>query len=156
MISDPQALRLTGSHTSDPPVDPGIIREKALTWLGSRPDQHDRADWAILRNSDGRFVGEVVLNSYDQDNESANFRIMLGPAEHFGHGYGTEATRLVIGHALGVVGLHRIGLHVYDFNPRALRVYQKCGFQVEGVLRDALRWDGAWIDATMMSIVAGR
>jgi RimJ/RimL family protein N-acetyltransferase len=29
------------------------------------------------------------------------------------------------------------------------------GFQVEGVQRDALRWDGAWIDATMMSIVAG-
>jgi RimJ/RimL family protein N-acetyltransferase len=156
MITDPQALRLTGSHTSDPPGDPAVRREKALTWLGSRPDQHDRADWAILRNTDGRFVGEVVLNEYDEDNESVSFRIMLGPEEHFGHGYGTEATRLVIEYARNVVGLHRISLHVYDFNPRARRVYEKCGFQAEGVLRDALRWDGEWIDAVVMSIVAGR
>jgi RimJ/RimL family protein N-acetyltransferase len=80
---------------------------------------------------------------------------MLGPAEHFGHGYGSEATRLVIDYALNVVGVHRISLDVYAFNPRARHVYERCGFQVEGVQRDALRWDGAWIDATMMSIVAG-
>lgn len=156
MMADPQALRLTGSQTSDPPADPALIRQNALKWLSTRPDQFDRADWAILRNTDGRFVGEVVFNQYDPDNGSANFRIMLGPAEHFGHGYGTEATRLVIDYALGVVGLHRIGLHVYDLNPRARHVYEKCGFRAEGVLRDALRWDGEWIDATMMSIVVGR
>jgi RimJ/RimL family protein N-acetyltransferase len=54
-----------------------------------------------------------------------------------------------------VVGLHRLSLEVYDFNPRARRVYEKCGFRTEGVLRDALRWDGEWINATVMSIVAG-
>jgi len=155
MITDPQALRLTGSHVSDPPTEPAELRRKALVWLSSRPDQHDRADWAILRGTDGRFVGEVVLNEYDKDNESANFRIMLGPAEHFGHGYGSEATRLVIDYALGVAGLHRIGLEVYDFNPRARHVYEKAGFQAEGVRRDALRWDGEWADAIVMSIVAG-
>ena len=152
MIGAPEALRLTGSHTAEA-REPD--RERALTWLGSRPDQHDRADWAILRNTDGRFVGEVVFNQFDQDNESVNFRIMLGPAEHFGHGYGSQATRLVIDYALNVVGVHRISLDVYAFNPRARHVYQKCGFQVEGVRRDALRWDGAWVDATTMSIVAG-
>jgi RimJ/RimL family protein N-acetyltransferase len=156
MIGDPEALRLTGSHTSDPPADPVVVRENALTWLNSRPDKHDRADWAILRNTDGRFVGEVVFNEFDRDNESVSFRIMLGPAEHFGHGYGSEAIRLVIDYALNVVGLHRISLEVYDFNPRARHVYEQSGFQVEGVLRDALRWDGAWVDATAMSIVAGQ
>lgn len=154
MITDPESQRLTGSHVSDPPAGPSVLREKALQWLSTRLEQHDRADWAIVRNTDGRFVGEVVLNEYDQDNASVNFRIMLGPAEHFGHGYGTEATRLVVEYARNVVGLHRISLHVFDFNPRAQRVYQKCGFQVEGVLRDALRWDGEWINATIMSIVA--
>ena len=95
-----------------------------------------------------------MLNEYDQDNESVNFRIMLGPAEHFGHGYGTEATRLVVDYARNVVGLHRISLDVFEFNPRARRVYEKCGFQVEGLLRDALRWDGEWVNGIAMSIVA--
>ncbi|HEY4457952.1 MAG TPA: GNAT family protein [Pseudonocardiaceae bacterium] len=154
MLGDPEAVRLTGSNAGEP-TEPAVVREKALAWLGSRPDQHDRADWAILRKTDGRFVGEVVFNEFDQDNESVNFRIMLGPAEHFGHGYGSEATRLVIDYALNVVGVHRIGLEVYAFNPRARRVYEKCGFQVDGVRRDALRWGDEWIDATIMSIVAG-
>ena len=48
-----------------------------------------------------------------------------------------------------------IELEVYDFNPRAQRVYEKCGFTVEGRARDALLWDGGWHDAVLMSIVSG-
>jgi RimJ/RimL family protein N-acetyltransferase len=130
MIGDPEARRLTGSHTSEAhAADPALVRQRALAWLSSRPELPDRADWAILRNTDGRFVGEVVLNQFDQDNESVNFRIMLGPAEHFGHGYGSEATRLVIDYALNVVGVHRISLDVYAVNPRARHVYELCLLQ---------------------------
>ncbi|NJC21624.1 RimJ/RimL family protein N-acetyltransferase [Arthrobacter pigmenti] len=57
-------------------------------------------------------------------------------------------------HAFDVVGVHRIGLEVYAFNPRAQRVYEKCGFRMEGRRRDALYWDGEWIDAIMMGLLA--
>lgn len=71
----------------------------------------------------------------------------------YGHGYGTEATRLVINYALDTVGLHRISLTVFAFNPRAQRVYEKCGFQREGVRREVLRWNHAWYDEICMSIL---
>ncbi len=154
LLGDPETTRLTGSLPSDEPVDPSVTRQRTLAWLGSRADQHDRADWAIVRNADQRFVGEVVLNEFDRHSESASLRIALGPSANFGHGYGTEATRLAVDYAFDVIGLHRVGLEVFDFNPRARRVYEKCGFRVEGVLRDALRWDDAWVDAIVMSIVA--
>jgi RimJ/RimL family protein N-acetyltransferase len=41
-----------------------------------------------------------------------------------------------------------------EFNPRARRVYEKCGFRVEGVRRDALRWAGAWHDAVVMAVLS--
>jgi hypothetical protein len=41
-----------------------------------------------------------------------------------------------------MLGLHRISLDVFAFNPRVRRAYEKAGFVAEGVLRDALRWDG--------------
>jgi RimJ/RimL family protein N-acetyltransferase len=50
--------------------------------------------------------------------------------------------------------LHRIALEVYAFNPRARRAYEKAGFRLEGVLRQSLRYDGEWIDAAVMSILA--
>jgi RimJ/RimL family protein N-acetyltransferase len=43
---------------------------------------------------------------------------------------------------------------VYAFNPRAQRAYEKAGFVVEGVFRDALLWDGQWVDEVMMSVLA--
>jgi RimJ/RimL family protein N-acetyltransferase len=144
-LEDPEVQRLTGSHT---PNDP----ERIAVWLATRRDHHDRADWAAVRIADGAFLGEAVINQLDADNASANYRILLG-SPHHDQGYGTEITRLVVDHALGV-GLHRLSLGVYDFNPRARRVYEKCGFVLEGRLRDALRWDGQWHDELVMSVLA--
>jgi RimJ/RimL family protein N-acetyltransferase len=60
----------------------------------------------------------------------------------------------VIDYGLDVVGLHRISLSVFAFNPRAKRVYEKCGFVQEGIARDALFWDGVWVDSINMSILS--
>ena len=77
------------------------------------------------------------------------------PPRAFGRGLGTEATRLVLAHAFDTVGINRIELEVYDFNPRARRVYEKAGFVHEGTKRQALYWDGAWVDAHLMAMLAG-
>lgn len=96
----------------------------------------------------------MVLNDLDPPNRSCGFRIALVGPEVFGRGLGTEATRLVLAHAFDTVGLHRVSLEVYAFNPRARRVYERVGFVHEGTLRQVLRWDGAWVDADVMSILA--
>lgn len=147
MLDDPESSRLTGTHAT---FSDDVLRR----WLATRQDHHDRADWAIVRRADGLVLGEVVLNDLDPGNESVNFRIGLVGAHVFGQGYGTEATALVVGYALDVAGLHRVSLEVYAFNPRAQRVYEKCGFTVEGRHRDALLWDGQWHDAISMAILA--
>lgn len=60
---------------------------------------------------------------------------------------------MIVGYGFKRPGLHRISPEVCSFNPRARHVYDKIGFVAEGVLRDALRWDHRWIDATVMSIL---
>jgi RimJ/RimL family protein N-acetyltransferase len=145
-LADPEVSRLTGSHAM-------FDRPTIETWLATRQEHHDRADWAAVRAADGAFLGEAVLNELDPDNESANYRVQLAGPHLFGQGYGTEITRLVVDYALGTVGLHRVSLGVYDFNPRAQRVYEKCGFSHEGRLREALRWDGQWHDELLMAVL---
>ncbi len=71
-----------------------------------------------------------------------------------GRGYGTEAMQAVVDHAFDEVRLHRLELGVFDFNPRAQRVYEKVGFIAEGLQRDALLWDGQRHGSIMMSILA--
>ncbi len=149
VLADGDVLRLTGSHGTLSPDDVEPMRQ----WYGSRADHEDRLDLAAVDRASGRYVGEVVLNELDPNNNSCSFRIALG-ATGQNRGLGTEATRLVLGYAFERVGLHRISLEVYSFNSRARRVYEKVGFRAEGVLRDALLWEGQRFDAHVMSILA--
>jgi RimJ/RimL family protein N-acetyltransferase len=155
-MSDPEARILTGSVHDEAAAYAATTDEEAKAardWFSTRNDQPDRLDLAITDKATGECYGEAVLNQWDQGNESCNFRILIGPGGR-GRGLGTEATRLIVGHGFEYLGLHRISLEVYSFNPRARRVYEKAGFRAEGVLRESFRYGSEWIDATVMSILA--
>ncbi|MVU81501.1 GNAT family N-acetyltransferase [Nocardia sp. ET3-3] len=155
-LRDPEVRRLTGSVNDETaalaPEDPADA-ERLRAWYSTRATQPDRLDLAVVDLATGECVGEAVLNQWDPGNQSCNFRILLAPSSH-GRGFGTEATRLIIGYGFDKLGLHRISLEVYAFNPRARRAYEKAGFRPEGVLRQSLRYGDQWIDATVMSILA--
>ncbi len=155
-LADPEVLRLTGAMHS--PAEETVDRqpaldERGLDWYRTRNDTDDRLDLAIVDRSTGVCVGEAVLNDFDPENHSCNFRILIGPRGR-DRGLGTEATRLIVAYGLEELGLHRIELSVYAFNPRALHVYETIGFKHEGVRRDAFRFGDEWIDEISMSILA--
>ncbi len=145
-VQDLETSRLTGSRGD---YDLALIQQ----WYATRHEHDDRLDLAIVARDSGRCAGEVVLNELDRPNRACNLRIMITPGQ-VGRGLGSEAIALLLEHAFDTVGLHRISLEVYDFNPRARHVYDKLGFVAEGVLRDALYWDGEWVDATVMSALS--
>ena len=146
-LQNPESRRLTGTHTEFTP-------DQVRTWLAGRPGLDDRADYAIVRQDDRAHVGDLALTDVDKDNRSAAFRIALNGPEFYGKGYGTEATKLVLEYAFGVVGLHRVSLEVFDYNPRARRAYEKAGFVREGLQREALWWDGEWHDVITMAVLS--
>jgi RimJ/RimL family protein N-acetyltransferase len=151
MLRDPEVIKLTGSHDLGDAWD-DAAEAKFRGWYGTRNEQPDRLDLAVVDQASGQCVGEVVLNDWNDANRSCGFRTAIGPKGQ-DRGLGTEATRMIVGYGIESLGLHRIELQVYAFNPRARRVYEKIGFVAEGVLRDALRYDGQWVDATVMSVL---
>jgi RimJ/RimL family protein N-acetyltransferase len=154
MLLDPESTRLTGSQAlNGAPTWSEEDEVKFLAWYRTRNQQPDRLDLAVADKASGQCVGEVVLNDWNDANRSCGFRTVIGPGGR-DRGLGTESVRMIVGYGFETLGLHRIELQVYAFNPRARRVYDKVGFVAEGVLRDALRWEGEWVDATVMSILA--
>lgn len=81
------------------------------------------------------------------------FRIALVGPEVFDRGYGTEATRLVRDFAFGPLGLHRLSLDVVADNERAIRVYDKVGFVLEGRRREVQRVAGLWRDTLELGML---
>lgn len=70
-----------------------------------------------------------------------------------GKGYGTEAIELVLDFVFEELKLNRLQLEVYSHNERGLRAYEKNGFKREGVLREALYYQGAFSDEIIMAII---
>lgn len=144
-LGDPESRSLTGTHRD-------FTYEQIVRWCASRAEQDDRVDLAIEDRDTGEFLGELALLDADLPNESIGFRIALVPGS-VDRGVGTQAVRLTLAHAFDTLGFHRVQLEVYSHNPRALRVYLKCGFVEEGRLRDALLWDGVRHDSIVMGIL---
>ena len=155
ILADPEVLRLTGSVTSTEEIHRAspLADDRTREWYASRAQVDGRLDLAVVNRASDTVVGEVVLNEFDPSSNSANFRTLMGP-EGRGRGLGTEAARLILGHGFEVIGLHRISLDVFAFNPRARHVYATVGFVVEGVKRDAFAFDGEYVDEIWMSILA--
>lgn len=147
-LLDPEVIKLTGS-TSE------YDREYTLNWYETRNEQTNRLDLAIVDQSLGILVGEVVLNLYDEESNSMNFRILIGPRGR-NRGLGKEATRLIIDYAFQNTTLSFITLGVYAFNPRARHVYEKIGFEMESIDERDLEYDGEWIDSVNMKLTRDR
>ncbi|CAA9228598.1 MAG: Acetyltransferase, GNAT family [uncultured Corynebacteriales bacterium] len=150
LLHDPEVRRLTGTPGRP---RPGTL-QRAEQWYRDCASAEDRLDLAIVERAGGTYVGEVALADLDAGNRSCSFRISLVGPRAFGRGYGSEATRLTLGHAFDTVGLHRVELEVYESNPRARHVYERAGFVHEGTKREALHQDGAWIDAHQLAVLA--
>lgn len=147
LFADPESRTATGPIAE-------FTREQVRAGLLRARERLDRADWAVVRIADGRAVGEVVLFELDEDHDAMTFRIALVGPEVFDHGYGTEATRLVRDFAFGPLGLHRLSLEVVADNERAIRVYDKAGFVLEGRRREVQRVAGLWRDTLEMGMLA--
>jgi RimJ/RimL family protein N-acetyltransferase len=145
-------------------ADPEIARLARYQEAPMRPEEIDRfftarvvgteaLAMAIHDASTGRLIGTCAFSQLDAENGSALYHITIGEKDAWGRGYGTEATRLMVDHAFGTLGLHRIALFVFEFNERAIRSYRRCGFVIEGRSRESIWRDGRWWDELAMSVL---
>jgi ribosomal-protein-serine acetyltransferase len=70
-----------------------------------------------------------------------------------GHGYVTRAARLLLGFAFASAGLNRVVLRCAVGNERSRRVAERLGFQREGLLREAHRVGGRFLDQHLFALL---
>ena len=145
--SDPEVARLT--RYQDGPMRSDEI-ERFFTARVVGPDS---LALAVHIRESNRLIGTCAFSQLDADNGSALYHITIGEKGAWGHGYGTEATKLMLRHAFEALNLHRVALSVFEFNERAIRSYANSGFVVEGRSREAIWREGRWWDEITMSIL---
>ena len=106
-----------------------------------------------IETAEGVHVGNVGLHGIDWKNRSAELGIIIGEKACWDQGYGTDAIRTLVGLAFREMNLHRVFLRVDADNVRAVRCYEKAGFQRERTSREAMFREGVYHDQYVMSIL---
>ena len=100
-----------------------------------------------------RIVGTVGLDEIEWPNRVANFAIAIGCPDDWGKGYGTEAANLLAGYAFNELNLFRLQLTVFEFNSRAIALYETLKFQQEGTFRKFMERDGTRHDMYLYGLL---
>ncbi len=129
--------------------------EQAGSWLarileGSRSGEG--YFFAVCELGDDRFIGTTWLKDVHQLDGNAELAIYMD-GDHIGSGWGTDAQRVLLAFGFGTLGLERISLIVNATNGRAIRSYEKVGFQREGLMRRSFRVAGRMEDTVLMAIL---
>jgi len=122
--------------------------EKELTELS--PASHY---FSIRTLADDKLIGDLGLDVVDWSGRDAFVGLGIGETEYWGNGYGTDAMNILLQFVFTEINLRRVTLTVFEYNPRAVRSYEKAGFRHEGRLQKVLNKEGKRWDMLYMGIL---
>lgn len=102
---------------------------------------------------EGRIIGLADYRDVNPITRSAVMGITIGDKAYWGKGYGSDAIDVMVRYLFLQLNLQRVQLDTWSGNERAIRAYEKCGFKVEGRLRQNEYVDGAYYDTVMMGLL---
>ena len=112
-----------------------------------------RVHFVIEALDSAQSIGVTSLENINWCDRASEVGIIVGDQAYWGKGYGTDAMRVLLRVGFDWYNLHRIYLRVIADNERAIRSYEKCGYQHEGRMREAMFVDGEHKDVLLMSIL---
>ena len=107
----------------------------------------------LVAEIDGRVVGfaELVANpQHPRHSHVAELNMVCTHPDFGGRGVGRSLTEAVLDLADNWLNLRRLGLIVFEDNAPAIGLYEKLGFEHEGVMRRFGFKRGEYVDALVM------
>jgi RimJ/RimL family protein N-acetyltransferase len=170
-----EVVGLKGERVRLVPSEPGLHLENALRWLNDpeitaaldqgffitrrqeeafferlAADRETTLHWALLDENE-RHIGFIALHQIRWQARCAVGGLVIGAKDAWSRGYATDAVRTRSRFAFEQMGLHRIEGHT--INPAMRRVYEKCGYQAEGLARKKVWRDARWHDVFLCSLL---
>jgi RimJ/RimL family protein N-acetyltransferase len=129
--------------------------KKLTEWIQKNQEKDPPSFYAFgIRTLEGdRLVGYTGLEGDISPHGEAFVGIGIGERDFWGKGYGTDAMNVILRFAFQELNLRRVSLDTFEYNPRAIRSYEKVGFVHEGRARDFLYREGRRWDLIFMGIL---
>jgi ribosomal-protein-alanine N-acetyltransferase len=108
----------------------------------------------IHLREDGTLVGVAHLGQIFLGDFRSAYLGYSAFVPHEGKGLMTEGLALVLRHAFGTIGLHRVEANIQPENTRSIALVERLGFRREGFSPKYLRIGGEWRDHVRYAILS--
>ena len=164
MTDPPPAIVVRAAEPSDVPAMTEVMNQPRAVWgtlqtplmseamRQKRFDATDHNNRALVAVLDGRVVGSIGLHREPWHRRIHTASIGMAVHDAFaGRGVGSAMMAAVVDMADRWWNIKRLELNVYADNARAIALYERFGFEREGLMR-AYAWrDGAYVDSLAMA-----
>ncbi|MFH1370588.1 MAG: GNAT family protein [Planctomycetota bacterium] len=143
---------------NDPDVNKTLLVEeklelnKSLNWFERTRNDASRRDF-VIESSQGTPIGIMALVHIDAVHGTAECFCAVGEKAYWGGGIGTEAHLLLVDWAFKNLGLHKIWAYIRPENTAIIKVVERIGFKVEGMLREEKYIGGKRVDIVRIGLL---
>ena len=120
-------------------------------WQAHRDDP--ASPWfAICLVGDGRHIGNIKLGPIQWLHRRADLSLFIGERSCWGQGYAREAIAMVRDWGFRELDLQKLNAGIYAGNTGSRRAFEKCGFELEGTLREEAVSGGQRLDVWRLGL----
>ncbi len=135
-------------------INKGRSYEEVVTEFVNRKDDMDKLQLTICMRDSEKPIGRIYVSNIDDHYDSLDItRIYIADKDIRGQGLGEDALRCMLRLAFEEMNMQRVTLDHFTDNQIASKLYLKVGFSYEGVMRNAGKKDGRYVDLHLMSML---
>ncbi|MGM0889314.1 MAG: GNAT family N-acetyltransferase [Bacillota bacterium] len=147
MINDPQIEKMVVGWSFP------VSASQQLNWINSLGNDKSNIRFIIELDSLGP-VGLASLSNIDFKNDTATINIKLKNDDGLKQkGLGYKVITLMIDYAFNQLNLNCLIASILKYNAASQKLFEKCGFSLEGTLRNRVFKNGAYQDLLSYSLL---
>jgi len=111
--------------------------------------------FAIRRNKDNLLLGCCGFVYINWVHRHADLSLYIGWKDSYidDLGYAEESCKQLIEYGFSELSLNKIWTEIYEFDDKKKELYERLGFNVDGVLRQNYWYQGRWWDSFILSLL---
>lgn len=150
---------------NDDEVIRGLVNIRAQMSLKEAYDWCERAarsssesiKWMIeIKDKPSITVGFTGLYNIDFTNRNAESAILIGDKRYWGIGIGYESLKLKLDFSFKYLGFKLVYAFILQSNKASIKLYEKLGFEREGLLRKRIYRDNKWNNLILLSLLKSK
>ena len=88
----------------------------------------------------------IILSDIDQKNATGHIHIKMSKDSGRGKGFGTDAVNALVLYAFEELRLNCIYANILAYNEVSIKLFERCGFRRDGILRQRIYKRGRFVD----------